>query len=303
MNSHIFRPSLLDAPISYFEQHESGYFANVPSQVTSLRRIATTKYYKPIIEKIRIELDSIHQKELKKKLPAITPVALLNHRKRNTSFTEKIKQQWPLLMGDIDRQDNPGIDMAELKYHLSRLPYLMLCAESVRGGLWFVIRLPDYQTSNTLAEHFRYLQKLFAETFGIALDSSKGGNPTDLRFVSYDPAPYLNDEVTVMRGTYTPPVVRPITPWGKPSNNTQNKMLRRCVALIESATDGNKHLNLLKAATLAGGYIASGMIDENTAVNAMENVVRSLSNVASFTQAQRTIWDGIRNGKQRPIYP
>ncbi len=309
MKAQALQPSLLDVPISYFAQRDNGYFANVPSQLTSLRRIVVTKYYKPLIEEIRSEVSPNRQKELKMRLPTISPVALLHHRKRNKSFSEKIRQQWPLLMGDIDRQDNPDINMAELKYHLSRIPYLMLCAESVRGGLWFVVRLPDHQTPDTLVAHFRYLQKLFTEEFGIFLDSSKGGNPTDLRFVSYDPNPYLNDEAMVMVGTYSPSTVvatkttlQSVTKW-QSTDCTENNILRRCITIIESATDGNKHLHLLKAATLVGGYVAGGMVDEYVAINTLEDVVRCLPNVACFTQAQRTIRDGIRNGKQRPLYP
>ena len=288
------RPNLLDVPISIFANR----FAREPEGVTTLRRIVSREINRAPIEAIRAEEDEVKQKNLKDSLRAFAPVALLHHRKADTPFSEKIDYQWPILMGDIDRKDNPGLNMAELKYHLCRLPYLLLCAYSVRGGLWFVVRLPDNQTPETLAAHFRYLQKVFAEKFGVKLDSSKGGNPTDLRFVSYDAAPYFNEAATVLSGRYTPPQPRP-QPRQQRYAPDESVLLTRLVRFAESATDGNRHDNLLKAATAAGGYVAAGRIDEQTAVYALETVA---SEWPTFTKSQKTIRDGIRYGLAKPLY-
>ena len=95
MDNQHYRPTLLDVPISFFEyDHHRHSFANVPSQTTTLRRIASTGYYRPVIEDVRAEPDKERQDELKKQLPAITPVSLLYHRKRDTSFAQKIRHQW-----------------------------------------------------------------------------------------------------------------------------------------------------------------------------------------------------------------
>lgn len=293
-----YRPNLLDVPISFFEpDQERGNFANVPAQQTTLRRIVSTKYYSPLIEAIRAEPDTTKQGELKKQLPAITPVTLLHHRKRDTPFTERIRQQWPLMMGDIDRKENPGVDMAELKTHLARLRYVLLCGYSVRGGLWFVMRLPDQQTPDTVAAHFRHLQKLFGQIFGVTLDKGKGGNPTDLRFVSYDADPYTNESATVMAGTYTPKPPRP-----RPFNYSryEGQLLPRLVRFAQSAGEGQRHSTLLRAAKLAGGFVAMGRMDEQTAVYALETVA---SEWPMFSKSQKTIRDGIRHGLAKPIYP
>lgn len=301
METNSVLPNLLDVPISFFEyDQQRNHFANAPSQETTLRRIVKTRFYRDTIEAIRTETDVTRQDQLKKQLPAITPVALLYHRRRDTTFAQKIKQQWPMLMGDIDRKDNPGVDMAELKIHLTRLPYVLLCAYSVRGGLWFVVRLPEDQTPETLAAHFRYLQRVFRERFGIVLDASKGGNPTDLRFVSYDAEPYLNENSTVMKGFYTPvpkPAFRtfPDRPT-KPID--QHELLTRLVRNPQNAAEGQRHETLLKAAILAGGYVAAGRIDEQIAVYALETVASEWPN---FSKSQKTIRDGISYGLVKPI--
>ena len=262
-----YRPNLLDVPVSVFAHAH----ATEPEGITTPRRIVTTRHYRSQVEAIRAEPDPNKQQEDKKQLRTVTPVARLHHRKADTSFAEKIAQQWPLMMGDVDTKDNPGVDMAELKRHLCRLPYVLLCAYSVRGGLWFVVRLPDYQTPDTLAAHFLYLKKLFSERYGVFLDQSKGGNPTHLRYVSYDPAPYLNEQATIMHRTYTPPQPKP-RPYNRSSQPDEGKLLTRLVRYAQSAGEGQRHETLLRAATTAGGYVASGLMDEQTAVYALETV-------------------------------
>lgn len=299
------RPTLLDLPISFFAyDYYKSSFANVPTQQTTLRRIVSTNYYKPIIDTIRAETDKAQQDRLKKELPAITPVSLLHHRRRDTSFSQKIQQQWPLLMGDVDRKDNPGLDMTELKKHLSRLPYVLLCAYSVRGGLWFIVRLPDQQNPEALAAHFRFLQQLFSKHFGVKLDASKGGNPTDLRFVSYDAAPYINEDATVMTGMFTPPKPiqkqSPTISQRRFNGQDECQLLPRLVRFVETAGEGERHTRLLKAANVLGGYIAAGLINEQTATYALENVA---SEWPTFSKSQKTIRDGIRYGLTKPIPP
>ncbi|MBC3786484.1 BT4734/BF3469 family protein [Spirosoma utsteinense] len=300
MNSQPYRPNLLDVPISFFElDHQRGHFANVPARNTSLRRIVSTKYYRSTIEAIRAESDPEKQGELKKQLPTITPVALLHHRRRDTSFAEKISQQWPMMMGDVDIKDNPGVNMAELKKYIARLPYVLLCTFSVRKGLWFVVQLPDHRTPETLAAHFRYLQKLFSDIFGVNLDKGKGGNPTDLRFVSYDPTPYINENAIVLSGTYEPPKASHTIDYSRFNRQDERNLLPRLVRFVRTAGEGQRHTTLLKAATVAGGYIAAGLVDEQIVTLALETIA---SEWPTFSKSQKTIRDGIRYGLTKPIY-
>ncbi|GAB2575306.1 hypothetical protein [Spirosoma areae] len=301
MENQSYRPNYFDLSISFFEyDRKRNMFANVPSQQTTLRRIVSTRFYQAPVEQIRTERDKAKQDELKKLLPAFTPVALLNHRKKDTSFEDKIKDQWPMLMGDVDKKDNRHRDMAELKRHIASLPYILLCAYSVRGGLWFVVRLPDHQTPKTLAAHFRYLQKLFIERFFIPLDNTKGGNPTDLRFVSYDPTPFLNENASVMSGVYTPPPpkIEPVY-YNRFRSENDSQLLPRLVRFAQTAGEGGRHVTLLRAAKLAGGWIAAGRMDEQTALYALETVA---SEWPTFNKSQKTIRDGLRYGLQQPIY-
>ena len=289
------RPPLLDLPISIFRTRSE----TIPEGVTTLRRIVSREQNRPAIEAIRQEPDTAKQKEQKDQLRAFTSVSLLRHRKAATSFTDKITSQWPMLAGDVDKGDNPGVKMADLKAKICLLRYVLLCAYSVRGGLWFVVRLPEGQTPETLAAHFRYLQRLFSEQFGVTLDSSKGGNPTDLRYVSYDAAPYINDAAEVMPKTYTPPKPKPVRRDYRPATVSGEWELNQVVRLAQEAGKGNRHGPLLKAGTLAGGYIGAGRLDHDTAVYALETIASELDN---FRDSQRAISDGIKHGLQKPLY-
>ncbi|WP_093834138.1 hypothetical protein [Spirosoma endophyticum] len=189
--------------------------------------------------------------------------------------------------------------MAELKNHIASLPYVLLCAYSVRRGLWFVVRLPDNQTPETLAAHFRYLQKLFIQNFWIALDTTKGGNPTDLRFVSYDAEPRINENATAMIGTYTPPVptYQPVN-YSPSLGKNDKQLLTSLVRSTQNAPDGQRHQTLRNNAIAAGGYIAAGRMDEQTAIYAFETVA---SEWPMFSKSQKTIRDGIRYGMKKPF--
>jgi hypothetical protein len=70
--------------------------------------------------------------------------------------------------------------------------------------------------------------------------------------------------------------------------------------MIHHAPDGEKHSTLLKAATLMGGYISSGEVNEDTAVIALENAIQS-RDINSFDDAKKTIQSGIKYGQKSPI--
>ncbi len=70
--------------------------------------------------------------------------------------------------------------------------------------------------------------------------------------------------------------------------------------MIREAPDGQKHITLLKASRLVGGIVASGQIDESEAIRLLEQEI-SKRNIHSFRQAQNTILNGIKNGKEDPI--
>lgn len=96
---------------------------------------------------------------------------------------------------DIDQADNPHIkDAAALRDEISKICYVAFSALSVSGsGVWALVKVanPDRQ-----ADHFDQLVKDF-EYLNIQLDTSKGRNPNDKRFLSYDPNAVIKDDFDI----------------------------------------------------------------------------------------------------------
>lgn len=86
---------------------------------------------------------------------------------------------------DIDRKDNPRLkDFRAVRDEISKVAFVAFSALSAGGqGVWALVKVKD---PNRQEDYFRQLLHDF-ETRGIILDRSKGKNPNDARFFSYDP--------------------------------------------------------------------------------------------------------------------
>jgi len=80
-----------------------------------------------------------------------------------------------------------------------------------------------------------------------------------------------------------------------------NQALTTAVNMVRESIDGEKHITLLKAAKLLGGYVAGGIIDESKAITALESEISQKPNVANLKTAFNTIRDGIGYGRVAPI--
>jgi P4 family phage/plasmid primase-like protien len=84
--------------------------------------------------------------------------------------------------------------------------------------------------------------------------------------------------------------------------NIQEDCIGKSVNLMLQATAGNRHLHRLKAARLAGGYIAAGQVEEAVILEALLRASDSIAdgNVTSEPERQ-TLLEGIEDGKKAPI--
>ena len=118
---------------------------------------------------------------LKLGLPLAAPGAICSTR-RKEGFIEK-RTGWIAL--DIDLKDNPHIeDTEQLRDMLMNNIYIAFAGLSTGGGgIWCLVKVARPEKHS---EYFQQLIKDFASR-GIVLDSTKGQNPHDARFYSYDP--------------------------------------------------------------------------------------------------------------------
>ena len=130
---------------------------------------------------IKQELAEKKLTDLKAGLPLVTVGAVCEGSRRMDDVIHRTG--WIAL--DIDGKDNPHIkDFRALRGEIAKIVYVAFCALSVGGqGVWALVRIKEPGRQD---DYFQQLLHDF-QTRGIFLDHTKGKNPNDARFYSYDP--------------------------------------------------------------------------------------------------------------------
>ncbi len=169
----------LNKTVSLFEN-----YSDTTPKDTNLYQLLTSNQYKNLVDRIRTEPDADKQKKLKSKLPCFSPSGIF----KGSADKDLIKHSG-LICLDIDEKDNPGLtNFNELKLLIKNIPYIAYCGVSVRGAGFFVI-VPISNPEMHRA-HYTSLEMDFKRC-GIVIDAACK-NVGRKRFISYDPAPYLN---------------------------------------------------------------------------------------------------------------
>jgi hypothetical protein len=280
--------SILNQSISFYQN----VFDKAPGEI-NLREALLSPQWKDQVEFVRSIQEEPRQKVEKGKLPLFTIGGLFS-----AGDDASLLRPTGLMGIDIDAGDNEGIPNFHQFKELIRaagLPFVAYCGLSIRGkGFFLVIAIED---PTQYSRHHAQMEADFAKN-GLKIDPSCK-NISRKRFVTFDPEPYINDNAIPVKlrmpkpETYRPRVFAPRT-----GTKDAADIL---TATINRAQDGNKHETLLKAARLAGGYIAGNQITEAEAVAILEEAIRCKT-VVSFADAQKTIQKGIAYGKREPIY-
>ncbi|RIV27036.1 hypothetical protein DYU11_01590 [Fibrisoma montanum] len=224
-----------------------------------------------------------------------------------------------LICIDIDKISPDRFDRLRGQLQADAFTHVLFISPS-GNGLKCVVKI-DYQQPADHEAFFRQIGDYYRDCYDVTateLDAS-GKNVDRLCFLPHDPQCFYNpdsdvmplaDEYTISETHPAPAVVQQSdgsiaacsTPPAPPTTTTTNyRKLARCADLIRNAPDGTKHHALCKAATLAGGFIASGLVSEADAIRVLEDEVRAKPNVADFEAARRTIRTQIEFGKTKPI--
>lgn len=137
------------------------------------------------------ELNKKGYPEFKRNLPMVTVGSVCEGGRGMQHVTHKTG--WVAL--DIDGKDNPHLsDFSAVRDEVSKIVYVAFCALSASGnGVWALIKVkhPDRQK-----EYFQQLLHDF-KARGVLLDSTKGKNPNDARFLTYDPDAFINPDFKI----------------------------------------------------------------------------------------------------------
>lgn len=140
--------------------------------------------------------------QIKKSIPTVTVGAVCEG---GHSMDKVIKRTgWIAL--DIDDDHNPEFtDWPFIRDQVGKLKQVAFSALSTSGlGVWALVKIsnPMYQD-----QYFDALQADFSD-LGIVLDSTKGRNPNDKRFYSYDPDAIIKSDVKVYKKRILPKIKR-----------------------------------------------------------------------------------------------
>ena len=185
--------SLFDTKISYFRNVED----NVGT-VISLRDFLFNDQHKEQIEYIRSISDEDKQKRLKLQLP----VATISGTFAPTCKAENLVTHSHLLCIDIDKKDNLDVDwFDDLKHEWYNIPQILYAGRSIRGKGWFAIFRIAYPDKHE--DQFEALKHDFANS-GLIIDKACK-NVNRMRFISYDPEPYVNEDATLYTKVWVEP--------------------------------------------------------------------------------------------------
>lgn len=237
--------------------------------------------FKGAIDRYRALPDGKEKKETKKKLPSFSFNGTFKDKVVNNSFLESSG----LFHFDIDHLDDPEAD----KSVISSYPGIVFLFTSPGGhGLKGAVRIDPHAVKSDA--DFKRVFSFFEAKFkklGYSIDPARN-DVRSLCFISHDPNLFYNPNAEIVSTRDT---------------SVDDECISRITRILQKASNGTRHEARLKAARLAGGYIAGGLIDEEKIRDILEQLSDSIADggVSSRTEI-KTIDEFIEKGKQIPIY-
>lgn len=192
--------------------------------------------------------------------------------------------------------DFDHIDVSASKATLSTDDYVYACWVSPSGeGLKALVKITNPERHR---DHFRALTSYFSKNYGLEVDSS-GINESRACFESYDEDIIIKDNYKKF-GAFASEKSEIQTAKNSDSDHTDYMKLNLAARMIRKSDDGGKHSTLLKAATMCGGYIAVGRMEEEEVIRVLHREIMK-HDIDSESDAIATIRRGIENGKTMPI--
>ena len=159
---------------------------------------ATSSSTKEQIEYIR----SISDEDIQKRLKLQLPVATISGTFAPTCKAENLVAHSNLLCIDIDKKDNMDVGwFDDLKHEWHNIPQILYAGRSIRGKGWFAIFHIAYPDKHEA--QFEALRRDFANS-GLIIDKACK-NVNRMRFISYDPEPYVNEDATLYTKVWVEP--------------------------------------------------------------------------------------------------
>lgn len=264
--------------------------------------------YKDVIATLRSHLKGSDEANvIKDSLPAFA-IGTFNNTVRNSNYVEDSSE---IVNGDIDNLDPSKISFYKSK--LAENPHIAYAFTSPsENGIKLGVKVSKIKNDAHLKQIFHIVKKLLLSIDSeLKLDQSCK-NISRLAYVSFDKGTYINldqsialggtefDEARVIAVAVQPSVkvgeLMPIDP------DTSELCCIKVSTMILNAPDGRCHAARLRAGTLAGGYVAGGLVDvaEIMAAARQASDERDPTGVTSDTE-WKAFTDAYAEGLKVPI--
>lgn len=259
------------------------YAKNEPHQLTITRALHRIRDGAS-----RTTVESVRQgnKEDKLRLPAV-----LFSGEFSSRHDDDIHEHSGFIVLDFDH-----VEVDKTKSALATDDYIHSCWVSPSGtGVKALVKVANPERHR---DHFRALVRYFDDRYGLDLDES-GINESRACFESYDPDIVIK-ESSVLFSLLLSEEGANAEPDAPASLFTDYTKLNIAARMVRNAPDGQKHDILIKAATLCGGYVAAGRMEEEEVMRVLTREIQR-KEIDSLDAAILDIRQGIQHGKTRPI--
>lgn len=277
------------------------YIISVKDALDRIKKGGAKENTKNLCEDIRKTESKEKRNELKKQLPCVLYSGeFTTLHETIDKKTGEIKQSYrndasltyhsSLVVLDWD-----GINPHGLKSKLMADPYIFACFISPSyTGIKALVKIQDPDKHH---DHYRAMLNYFKK-YG-ELDPSSI-NPSRICYESYDPALYINTESWIFSEIIQERKIETQTS-GIISEYDYSKVMPP-VKMIRNAEIGGRNNQLVKASRLAGGYVSSGYIPEKLTKHIIKREYQLINPEEPEKDVDRAIENGIRYGKELPIY-
>jgi hypothetical protein len=280
-------------------QPEHSYVVQIVEALVDIK----SGHWRSEVEAVRAQpVGSKPHAEAKRKLPSFTASGTFSRREAAGLLTHS-----GLLCLDLDAKGaNTTLNFAAVRQAIEADAHTYACFSSAGGqGLSVLVPIPvtDHLGS------FRALAAYYHQAHGVTVDPACK-DVSRLRFVSYDPALYLNEaalafETTLLkpsRAPSGPPVAASTWRASTQGDGYGQRALERACEKVRAAAEGEKHTVLNTQAYLCGGYIGAGFLKTVEAQQALEAAIGS-RRVVDLPAAFNTIAGALQDGQRQPVLP
>lgn len=249
-----------------------------------------------LIERIRSTEDKATRDRLKTRLPALTPCAWVEGRRRYQDITH-----WTgIAMLDFDGL--PDRDYAEefRAAIFDSYPEVIAAWLSSSGlGCRAMVRIPVVTSTDEFKAYFGGIEQEFGQY--------KGFDPAPKNcilplFFSIDRGLLHRPDAEVWTARYVPPTPPPPAPIRLPVTDGKRARILRNITTAIERINSNGHPRLRAAAYVAGGYVGAGYISEGEVIDLFDQLIETGYLQGKARSYKRTAREMIRKGQSEPLY-